>query len=484
MGNIKSNAKQNLIMKQMKKLVLLTFIALSLFSCNDFLEEESQDQVRLKSTTSYKEFLFGEIYLGHNVPKDYYLDIMTDDVSDFTRSYGTDHRLDYYGYYTWQKEPEEGLGEARKEDNAWDHYYHQILMCNIVLHQVDEAEGLQKDITDIKGECYFLRANAYFKLVNLYGEAYVKETAASALGVPINKSIGVNDVLYQRESVEKVYKQITDDIEQSILYLKEANVQKTVFRISECAANLLASRIYLYKKEWDKVIKYANRAIELNPKLCDLKNYNNSAFINNGNPEIIFTYGANTISGAYKTYAKGSYVVAEDLLKSYEEDDLRKNEYFSTKVGQTKPSKGFLSYSDLYGFALRVSEAYLNRAEAYVGKDKADLALADIKTLRENRFVIAPEITASTPTEILDLVKNERRKELCFEQQRWFDLKRWGMDKISHSWTSDISAGIKVNYTLSENDKAYTLPIPIKVRNFNPTIKSIDRPVRKVIVKY
>ena len=50
-------------------------------------------------------------------------------------------------------------------------------------------------------------------------------------------------------------------------------------------------------------------------------------------------------------------------------------------------------------------------------------------------------------------IKSERRKELCFEGQRWFDLRRYGMPQIIHRWGEQV-------YTLKQNDPSYTMPIP------------------------
>ena len=54
----------------------------------------------------------------------------------------------------------------------------------------------------------------------------------------------------------------------------------------------------------------------------------------------------------------------------------------------------------------------------------------------------------------------ERRKELCYEGQRWFDLRRYGMPSIQHKWEGKI-------YTLTKNDPSYVLPIPPNVLQRN-----------------
>ena len=109
---------------------------------------------------------------------------------------------------------------------------------------------------------------------------------------------------------------------------------------------------------------------------------------------------------------------------------------------------------------LRISEAYLNRAEAYAHeKDGRVAALADLNKLRRNRIVGYTDVEITDATTLLEEIRLERRKELCFEEQRWFDLRRYGMPSISHRFRAKKTDPWKV-YTLKEKDPLYTLPIP------------------------
>lgn len=72
----------------------------------------------------------------------------------------------------------------------------------------------------------------------------------------------------------------------------------------------------------------------------------------------------------------------------------------------------------------RMGEIYLNAAEAAFELGEAG-AVNYINTLRERAGFAANSITTLTT----DIIRNERRVELAFEDHRFFDLKRW---RIAH----------------------------------------------------
>ena len=123
------------------------------------------------------------------------------------------------------------------------------------------------------------------------------------------------------------------------------------------------------------------------------------------------------------------------------------------------------SYQSVPNNTIRVSEAYLNRAEAYVLSGQANkntLALADLNELRRHRIVGYEDVTIADETELLAEIREERYVELCYEGHRWFDLRRYGMPSISHDYKARSSLPW-VTYTLREKDPLYTLPFPTTV---------------------
>ena len=147
-----------------------------------------------------------------------------------------------------------------------------------------------------------------------------------------------------------------------------------------------------------------------------------------------------------------------------------------------KPSSG----TGIFGRSLRLSEAYLNYAEANAMMYKAGTngdgavnARQALDDLREKRFAAEDftKLNISDADELILFVRDERRRELCFEDHRWYDLRRWGMPEIKHVW--NISSSMQVVYTLNLGDKGYTVPIPDEAMEANAALKQNELPSKR-----
>ena len=123
-----------------------------------------------------------------------------------------------------------------------------------------------------------------------------------------------------------------------------------------------------------------------------------------------------------------------------------------------------------FGLSFRLSEAYLNLAEAAAKDDDETTALWALNELRRNRFADYDDIQSVTGEELVTLIRQERRLELCFEGHRWFDLRRLGMPEIKHIYVDDQN-GHQTVHTLQKEDPRYVLPIPERVIEKNPNLR-------------
>ncbi len=493
-------------MKTIYRFNIIATLALSLCSCSDFLKESSQDEIKPKSASDYRELIAGEVYQTVNEASYHtWLDIMTDDCEELASkkpffSFGSDTRNHGYGYFTWQQSPEYQITGVLNSDKSWYNYYHQILIANMVLYDIDDMSGTEAEKAAVKAEAYMIRAYAYYMLVNIYGEPYDPATASSAAGVPINNLVGAENRQFARESVRTVYDVIVENVESAIAEFAKSDGSQSIFRWNEAAADVLLSRVYLYMQDWESAAGYADAALDINAELWDLNKKagegdgtDEGYFLSSRNPEILFSYGYYYVT-YFQTEAYGAYPASASLRAMYASGDLRggsNGDYIRYLGGLLSKVKRYVQYkggdsstTGRHGKAIRTAEAYLNRAEANAHLGKLSEAMSDIETIRKNRFTAAAYVplTASSSEEVLQAVKDERRRELCFEQQRWFDLRRWDRPSITHTYTPDLSnLSVYETYVLEQNDPAYTLPLPQEVLENDPAITNISRPERKPV---
>ncbi len=212
-------------------------------------------------------------------------------------------------------------------------------------------------------------------------------------------------------------------------------------------------------------------------------------------------------NGVYAMLSQAS----DDLISNYDENDLRLRTYFVRDLFDepeyadgdvVSPSQKFtyhaygklkikqndmdLDVSDDYGFlpdtdskafgyALRITEAYLILAEALAEQDRGGEALAILAQIQSKRFEGAVPADY-TEGDAVELVRKERRREMCLEQLRWFDLRRWGMPQIEHVWydtSMGSQSGRPMRYILEQGDAGYTLPLPEKVIQKNSDLTQV-----------
>ena len=170
------------------------------------------------------------------------------------------------------------------------------------------------------------------------------------------------------------------------------------------------------------------------------------------------------------------------MYDSYVDTDVRKQVFFS--VNGLSDS---ISLSNKYervtgenhisdGFLLRASEAYLNLAEAQAMQGKDAEASATLARLQQRRIADYTP-TPLTGAALVEEIRAERRREFCFEGQRWFDLRRYAVNStrpqqksIVHVFNaySNSNAFLTTHtFVLPAGDPAHTFSIPLSVIEFD-----------------
>lgn len=500
----------------MKKIGLYIILATGflLSSCDDFLSAYSQDMVIAKSVNDLDELLLGDVYItsseastgpsGSRVCG--FLNILDDDLNvgkgdplyNNTAMAWRNCVAPMFGYYAWQQEVGTNYNGAIVADDAttWNDLYSRINIINVILDEiVDLPHETDEDYATyyrVMGESHFLRAVFFFYLANLYGDAYDPATCNTKLCVPLKLTPYVEhdknkDTQFQRATIKEVYDQIVADLLQAEECFKTSPQveEHRLYRASIEAVDLMLSRVYLYMQEWKLAEEKADAVMKSkNVRLATLGALGEYVdFLTEDNPEIIFSQGTNSlVTNDIFTGKPGDFCVSMELRSMYSDDDRRAATFFSVASNDsislaTKYKRGTYRarVSDVFG--MRLSEAYLNKAEACaMQSQKEQEALSLLNELRSNRINGYTDQTYSGE-ELVKQIRDERRKELCFEGHRWFDLRRYAVcekypfsKEITHVFNA-CGDNTAYSYTqifrLNKGDEAYTFSIPKDVINFD-----------------
>lgn len=486
---------------------LFCILAISSLSCKKFLSSYSQNNSFIETAGDLDELLVGTAYYNPVGGGEIRLYAMDDD-AQITPTQQNNHNYELRtGWHYWQAEPRlSTAGKLENTDVFYNDLYSRIAGINTILHNAAELGKKNEPAATLKriaGEAHYLRAVYYFMLVNLYGKPYRSSTAGTDFGVPLKTEPAIKDQAVTRSTTGEVYLQIVKDLQEAEQELAGANKGSTI-RVTQQAAQALLSRVYLFMEEYEKALLYANKVIE--SQLYEVKDLNlhtaGEDFLYRHSSEEIFTMGANhfaSIMGLNYDKPTGPfYRVSEELALSYPQDDLR------LKVFLAQNSQGYYrvvkkrktlnatvdDVSDM--FLVRISEMYLNKAEALATLGRSEEARNSLQELRKKRFQPA----ALTPLSeegaaLVTRVREERRLELCFEGHRWFDLRRYAVNSkypfsksIRHRSIIFVGNGFAENgyYDLGpyeQDEAAYIVPIASDEIEFNRgLITNEQRPMR------
>lgn len=503
-------------MKQYIFSIGLFLALLSFVSCDDFLDQYSQDLVVAKSVTDLNELLVGDVYLrsqeinkGMNAGVYGFINTLDDDINttgtsqqgNIANTAWTNTLAPLFGYFTWQEDVRYNYGHTNKGNDAatWKTLYTRINNVNNIIDLIDDMpHSTQEDETlyhRVKGESHFARAQFYFALANLYGKPYRLDSAALDLCVPLKLTSYVEhdknkDTQFERATVEAVYRQIVADLTLAVqeLTISPQPDRYRLHRASAESAGVLLSRTFLYMQRWAEAETAAKRVVD-SPKtrLAATTDFQRGkAFLTRSNPEILFSQGSNYIAPQDKstsvTGAPGDFCVTRDLYDLYQDDDVRKQVLFSRNgisdsislANKYERVTGENHISD--GFLIRASEAYLNLAEAQAMQGKTSEANATLATLQRQRIDGYSAVERSG-ADLIQEIRDERRRELCFEGQRWFDLRRYAVCKdypllksVVHVFNaySNSNAFLSTHiYVLPALDPAFTFSIPPAILEFD-----------------
>lgn len=369
---------------------------------------------------------------------------------------------------------------------VWQFAYLAINQINLILEAIPKVTTLSAATKNsFEGQASMLRGLLYFELARCYGyEPLVAVKESDKGSVPIMKT-GVLDLSQverlPRASINEVYDFIYADLTNAVTKL--SSVTLSVNYANKGAANALFSRVALYRGDYANAIKYANDALASGIGSFQTKDNYVPAWRVANHPEAMFqvvyqtneNIGVNTslqtsyttlvtLGNTVSTGGFGDLVPTANLLAAFETGDVRRNLYERGTAGRGAAEiectkffgrSGALNLDNIP--VIRISELYLNRAEALALTGKEADALIDVNRIRTRAGLDAK--TGLTGKALIDEIAAQRRIELAFEGHRFFDLKRRGLDIV------------KIPTNISYTDFRILAPIPLREIQANSALK-------------
>ncbi|NLR58129.1 RagB/SusD family nutrient uptake outer membrane protein [Chitinophaga polysaccharea] len=338
--------------------------------------------------------------------------------------------------------------------NAWVGVYNGIFRCNTLLTAIDGINMDESLKNRIKGEARFIRALSYFNLVRLWGPVPLLTAAIDP----------VQAVTLKRDDVAAVYKQVEEDLVFAAANLPATYAATELGRVTSGAAKGLLGKVYLYQKKYAAAQTVLQDVIDskvftLLPKVADVFSTSNKY-----NAEILFAvrYAKGVANQDHGFWYANSQTITVDttLFKAYNVVDLRRSLSESVKpAGNANMMPRKFLDDPVNGNAgndfpvLRFADVLLMQAEVLneVGYSTGGSAFAYLNMIR-NRAGLSTLNSGDLPDQasFRREVYLQRRLELPFECDRWFDLVR------TNRAVSEILANKKV--TLPAFRLIYPIP--------------------------
>ena len=368
-----------------------------------------------------------------------------------------------------------------ESEDYYQSMYEVIFRANNILNYIDIADASNQ--ASYTAEAKFLRAYAYFKLVRLFSDVPLVTSVVGPLE---------NEALFTRTPEEQIYAQIVADLQEAVSVLD--NSFKA--RASQAAAQALLAKVYLTQPSPN--YSGAQQLCEaiINGGDYDLESNYNDVFYSELNNEIIFaiqyesgdanesqSFSSEFTSAIRAGREDGQNIVNDNLRLDFVSNGGNRTATSITDIDGSLPpdenevAKFFPDGFDntatpAYGsnarnagndyIAIRFADVLLMHTEAILGAGPLTTSTNDAGALSSfqrvrNRAGLTNVATAVTKAELL----LERRVELAFENQRYFDLVRFDvLDAVLTAHSTEMGY-------VYDPRKALLLPIPAREINLS-----------------
>lgn len=377
---------------------------------------------------------------------------------------------------------------------VWQSSYVAIKNINTIVNSPLTANT---NINQFRGEAYALRALMHFELVRNYAKPYTVDP--NALGVPIVTSFDQN-ALPTRNTLKQVYDQINNDLNQAVsLMTFNINATMTIAGtgqsrslnssyMTKWAARALQAKVYMTMGDWTNA-KAAALDVVQNSGITMVTNAAYVNYFKSPTPrtdkvETLFEVssdavdnnGFNALSYFFDAAGYGDALVTNEFYGQFSATDVRRQlinpvvsggftVYYVTKY----PNSSNATDRDDQK-VLRFSDVLLILAESYARTNDEVNARIRLNQVAQSRDASFAGYN-STGAQLINDIIAERRKELAFEGDRFFDQLRTNVtvNKVRRENPTQL-------IVVDPNNFMRIFPIPQVELDVNPNIRSQQNP--------
>ncbi|WP_341837875.1 RagB/SusD family nutrient uptake outer membrane protein [Chitinophaga pollutisoli] len=470
--------------QHLKILAMITLLTTA--GCKKFLEQPPDNRAQLTSPEQVSRLL-ATAYPGASYVQ--FAELASDNVTDRGQGEQGNEVVDPYTFTDVRSE------EQDSPEYYWNACYSAIAAANQALEACEKAANPGAYYAQ-KGEALLCRAYAHFMLVTFFAETYDPATASSKPGVPYVTEPEKEVVKqYDRSTVAHVYEMIEKDLLAGLPLIDEKSYTVPRYHFNKAAANAFATRFYLFKRDYTKVLQYAGQVF-IDGNVVDKLRPWNSRYLSYTGQEMRVNYAKSTEAANLLLCETASWWMRIQISGRYGLDRNLFQEIFNWNVvganwamsNQTyigSPSTTAVYIPKVYEYFVRTSvnaeigtgyamvplftteEVLFNRAEAYAYLNNTTAAVADLNTFASVRFdpynatthrITMPRIrnyygTNNDRDGLLLTILDFKRVEFMHEGMRWFDILRYRIPVVHFKQDGSM-------YTLTANDPRRLFQIP------------------------
>ena len=438
--------------------------ALSLTSCDDYLNIEPKGKRIPKDLADYEAFMRYE-YGMHMMPVAQTSYLLNDKY--LTNSYASYYPM-YSANFNWDTSIDR-VYENKSDEGVYYYGYGNIYYCNLILEDAPSTtNATEAEKNELMAYARVLRAMNYFNLANYYAPTYQTSTASTQLCVPLITS-SLQDAAFTQGTVQQVYDLIVSDLTEALPNLPDKGT--TLLHPGKGAAYAMLARTYLQMMDYDKALEYAEKALAINKTLVDWVGFykENQEYINaedtyqslasplgfDSEDCYNFNYGDNS-----PNYASRIQNMPVARAEKFEAGDAYFKSNWKLRTVGTETyyyglTSGYINYQ-----GMRTVEQYLIKAECLVRKGQLSDAMEVLNTVRQT-YILPDQyqpLTASTEAEAIGYIRQAKDNHLIYSIMPFADARRYNAEgKYTRTLTKEVN-GKQVS--LTPDSYLWTFPFP------------------------